>query len=112
MSELLNVVNVGEKKESVCIMSHGKRVRSKKQIEKKEKKELKEEEKKMEVEEGNNISSRNIPYIILNDFERDPNLLNYLMGCDVWCLSMNVCLYEQKIYDMCVSEREEKGNCK
>lgn len=47
----------------------------------------------MEVEEGNNISSRNIPYIILNDFERDPNLLNYLMGCDVWCLSMSIYVF-------------------
>jgi hypothetical protein len=30
------------------------------------------------------ISFENTPYIILNDFEWDPNLLNYLMGCEGW----------------------------
>lgn len=41
------------------------------------------EESSKKARERDHISFKNMPYIIVNDFERDPNLLNYLMGCDV-----------------------------
>lgn len=36
------------------------------------------------AQKKSHISSRSVPYIILNDFERDLNLLNYLIGYMLW----------------------------